>query len=167
MKPKLNHEIENWIRSFKNTLVIEDLLFCHGTPFLNNQYLLEEIHENEVRYKSPDQLLMELGEVPQNYIFCGHSHVCRTTYLPNGKLIINAGSVGLPAYNDEVPYPHVMESNSSYADYVIAYKTASKKWSIEHVMIHYDWDNASSVAENNGRKDYAFAIKTGRAIQRV
>ncbi|MDQ0496780.1 metallophosphoesterase family protein [Paenibacillus brasilensis] len=166
VKPLLNNEIKNWISSFKKTWVIEDLLFCHGTPFLNDQYLLEEVDEDGVRYKSLDHLSMELERVPQNYIFCGHSHVFRTAYLSNGKLIINAGSVGLPAYDDELPYPHVMESNSPYAEYVIAYKTAAtKKWSFEHVMIHYDWDKASSIAEDNGRKDYAFAIKSGRAFR--
>lgn len=165
VKPILNHEIKTWISSFKKTWVFEDLFFCHGTPFLNNEYLLEEVNEDGVRYKSLERLSIELEKVPQNVIFCGHSHVVRTAYLPDGKTIINAGSVGLPAYDDELPYPHVMESNSPYADYVIAYKTATNSWSFEHVMIHYDWDKASSIAEANGRQDYAVAIKTGRAFR--
>ncbi|RED59172.1 metallophosphoesterase family protein [Cohnella lupini] len=164
VKPMLDDVIKEWIRSFKDTWVFEDLLFCHGTPLINDQYLLEEVNEFSVSYKNPDQLSMELEEVPQNYIFCGHSHVFRMIYLPNGKFIVNSGSVGLPAYKDELPFPHVMESNSPYAVYVIAYKTQEKNWIIEHIMIHYDWDKASSIAEENGREDYAFAIKTGRAI---
>lgn len=165
VKPFINDEIEQWIRSSKNTWEFEDLLFCHGTPFSNEQYLLEEVKEMGVQYKNQEQLLMELVEVPHHYIFCGHSHVFRTIYLPNGKLIVNSGSVGLPAYDDEEPFPHVMESNSPYADYVIAHKTEDGNWSIEHIMIHYDWDKASSIAEDNGRRDYAFAIKTGRVLR--
>jgi putative phosphoesterase len=165
VRPMINNEIEEWIRTFKDTWVFENILFCHGTPFLNDQYLLEEVNEiGVVRYKNLDQLSVELEEVPHNYIFCGHSHVFRTIYLPNGKLIVNSGSVGLPGYHDDEPFPHVMESNSPYADYVIAYKTARKSWSIEHVMINYDWGKASSIAEDNGREDYAFAIKTGRVF---
>ncbi|MEK4511983.1 metallophosphoesterase [Paenibacillus anaericanus] len=165
VKPFINDEIKQWIRSFKTTWEFETILFCHGTPFSNEQYLLEEVNEMGVQYKNQQQLSMELEEVPHHYIFCGHSHVFRTIYLPSGKLIVNSGSVGLPAYDDEAPFPHVMESNSPYADYVIAHKTEDGNWSIEHIMIHYDWDKASSIAEDNGRRDYAFAIKTGRALR--
>lgn len=80
------------------------------------------------------------------------------------QLIVNVGSVGLPAYKEELPFPHVMESNSPHAVYVIANKEQGDTWNIEHMMIHYDWDQASTIAEDNGREDYACAIKTGRAF---
>lgn len=167
VSPMINNEIENWIRTFKDTWVFEDILFCHGSPFHNDKYLLEEVNEmGVVSYKNPNQIAAELEEVPQQFLFCGHSHVFKTFYLSNGKLIINSGSVGLPAYYDDEPFPHVMESFSPYAEYVIAYKTAEKNWSIEHVMIHYDWEKASSIAKANGREDYAFALRTGRALVR-
>jgi putative phosphoesterase len=165
VKPLINKEIEKWIRSFKDVWVFEDLLFCHGTPFSNNKYLLEEVNEKGVSYKDSNQLAKELEEVSQNYIFCGHSHVFKTIYLLDGKFVINSGSVGLPAYYDDEPFPHVMESNSPYANYVIAHKIKQNNWSIEHVMVHYDWERSSSIAEENGRHDYAFAIKTGKAIR--
>ncbi|MGS2761250.1 metallophosphoesterase family protein [Sinomicrobium sp. M5D2P9] len=164
VKPVINSDIEKWIRSFKDTWVLEDIMFCHGTPFVNDQYLLEEVNEHGVTHKSSDQLSMELGELSHKYIFCGHSHVFKTQYLPDSKLIVNPGSVGLPAYYDNMPFPHAMESNSPYAEYVIAKKTAEKKWNIEHVMVGYDWEKASSIAKDNGREDYAFAIKTGKAL---
>lgn len=164
VKPLINKRIEEWIQTFKNTWVFEDLLFCHGTPFLNDQYLLEEVDEDGVRYKSPDQLSGELNRVPQNYVFCGHSHVFRTVYLPSGKLIINAGSVGLPAYEDGGAFPHAMESYSPYADYALVQKDGRHRWNIEHIMIPYDWEKAGFIAEKNGREDYAFAIKTGRIL---
>lgn len=164
VKPIIDNEIKEWIRSFKDVWVFEDLLFCHGTPFSNDKYLLEEVNETRVSYKNQDQLSRELVAVPQNYIFCGHSHVFRAIYLSNGKFIVNTGSVGLPAYKDDLPFPHVMESNSPYADYVVAQKVSGSMWNIEHKMIHYDWDKASSIAKENGREDYAFAINTGRAF---
>lgn len=166
VKPLLNNEIESWIRSFKKIGVIDDLLFCHGTPFENDRYLLEEVDENGVTYKSLDTLSLELASVPQHYIFCGHSHVFRTAYLPCGKSVVNAGSVGLPAYDDELPYPHIMESGTPHAEYAIAYKNAETNlWNFEHVLIDYDWDKASSLASSNGREDYAFAIKSGRVLK--
>ncbi|WP_223067377.1 metallophosphoesterase family protein [Paenibacillus caui] len=164
VKPLTNNEIENWIRTFKDTWVFEDILFCHGTPFLNDRYLLEEVDGSGVRYKKPDQLSKELQEVPQHYIFCGHSHVFKAIFLPTGKFIVNSGSVGLPAYYDDLPFPHAMESNSPHAEYVIAHKASGITWSIEHVMVHYDWEKASSITNKNGREDYAYAVKTGRAF---
>lgn len=43
VKPVLTPEIHDWIQSFKKTWVFEDLLFCHGTPFADDEYLLEEV----------------------------------------------------------------------------------------------------------------------------
>ncbi|WP_018758326.1 metallophosphoesterase family protein [Paenibacillus terrigena] len=164
VKPFLNTDIENWIRSsYQATWRCDDLLFCHGTPFVNDKYLLEDVDENGVRLKDPNELMIELGNITQSFIFCGHSHVFKSINLPNGKLIVNAGSVGLPAYDDELPFPHVMESGTPYAEYVIAHRT-NQCMSIEHVMIDYDWERASRIASENGREDYAFAIKTGRSL---
>ncbi|MCR8645487.1 metallophosphatase family protein [Paenibacillus sp. N1-5-1-14] len=164
VKPKLGREIVEWIRSFNKTWVYEDLMFCHGTPYANDQYLLEDVQEYGVKYKSAEQLSMELEEVSQKYLFCGHSHVFGLIYASNGKFVVNAGSVGLPAYKDSLPFPHIMESKSPHANYVVAHRTLENNWNIEHVMVHYDWDKASSIAEANGREDYAFAIKSGWAI---
>ena len=36
----------------------------------------------------------------------------------NGKIVINPGSVGLPAYKDELPVMHKMESGTPHAKYV-------------------------------------------------
>ncbi|TVX96339.1 metallophosphoesterase family protein [Cohnella terricola] len=164
VKNLIGPEIEHWIGTFKRTWTFEDLLFCHGTPYSNERYLLEEVDEAGVRYKTPDQLIAELQEIPQNYIFCGHSHVFQMIYLPDGKTIVNSGSVGLPAYYEETPYPHAMESRSPYASYVIAHKAADNHWRIEHIMLPYDWDKASTIARQNRREDYAYPIQTGRAL---
>jgi len=162
VKPRLHSGIEQWIRSFRSSWIYEDLLFCHGTPFMNHQYLIEDVGEHGVKLKHPSQLARELEEITQRYIFCGHSHVFKALYLPDGKHVINAGSVGLPAYEDELPSPHVMESGTPYADYVIAHQMQDG-WRIEHIMIPYDWDRASAIAREHGREDYAFALRTGRA----
>lgn len=166
VKPFIHQDIEQWIRTFRATWEHEGLLFCHGTPSRNDEYLLEEVTEAGARYKQPDQLSAELAEVKHSYIFCGHSHVFKMMYLPSGKIVVNAGSVGLPAYDEDSPFPHVMESHTPYASYVIAYKASPSHWNIEHVMVHYDWERAGSVAMENGRPDYAFAIRTGRALLR-
>lgn len=163
VKPLLTQAVIKWLATFQFTWVYNELLFCHGTPFRNDRYLLEEVTEHGVRIKHTGQLLMELETVPQSWIFCGHSHVPRTICLPDGKTVVNAGSVGLPAYDDELPYPHVMESHTPFADYAVVYRSGAH-WALEHIMLPYDWEKASALALANGRKDYAHAIRTGRAL---
>lgn len=120
VKPLLTEHICEWVRTFEKTRVIEDLLFCHGTPFSDDAYLVEEVTMNGVRRKMVDVLVKELSAIPQKVIYCGHTHVRSTVWLPDGKMIINPGSVGLPAYYEEEPYPHVMESMTPHAEYGIA-----------------------------------------------
>jgi hypothetical protein len=41
--------------------------------------------------------------------------------LTTGALVLNPGSVGWPAYNDDDhPYPHVMEAGTPHARYAVA-----------------------------------------------
>ncbi|WP_166242985.1 metallophosphoesterase family protein [Paenibacillus turpanensis] len=164
VKPRIHREVEDWLRSFRKKCSIDNILFCHGTPHSNEQYMLEEVGEKGARYKEADQLTEETALLSESYVVCGHSHVFRSVYLPNGKMIVNAGSVGLPAYYDECPYPHVMESGSPYAVYLIATEIGERLWGFEHVMLPYDWKRASAAARANGREDYAYAIETGRAM---
>jgi hypothetical protein len=41
----------------------------------------------------------------------------RVVALPDGRQIANAGSVGLPAYEDDVPSWHVVETGTPDARY--------------------------------------------------
>lgn len=163
VKPLLTSDIEQWISTFQSSWAWEQLFFCHGTPFANNRYLMEEVTASGVILKDPAQLALELQDIAYPYLFCGHSHVYKRIYLPDGKLIVNAGSVGLPAYEDEEPLPHVMESHTPHAEYVIARKHING-WSTEHISLPYDWEQASAIARSNGREDYAYALRTGHAL---
>ena len=94
---------------------------------------------------------------------CGHSHLPRTVELPDGRLIINPGSVGLPAYSDTVAVlPHAMETGSPHARYAVI-ERADAGWRVEHVAVPYDWEAASLAAASNGRTDWAEWLRTGRA----
>ncbi|PZD96061.1 YfcE family phosphodiesterase [Paenibacillus sambharensis] len=163
VKPLMNDSILSWIRTCLPTWQYEDILFCHGTPDSNSTYLVEEVTDQGAIAKSPSRLAQELAGVQQPYIICGHSHVARTVYLPDGKLVVNPGSVGLPAYCDEQPRPHVMESMAPHARYAILTKMDNGSWRVEQVSLVYDWERAAHMAETNGRKDYAYALRTGLA----
>ncbi|MNC14577.1 Calcineurin-like phosphoesterase superfamily domain protein [compost metagenome] len=69
--------------------------------------------------KLPEQLATELHNIEERLVFCGHSHVYHCLDLPGGQQVINPGSVGLPAYEEAEPYPHVMESGTPCASYCL------------------------------------------------
>ena len=76
--------------------------------------------------------------------------------------IVNPGSVGLPAYTDDDPWPHAMEAGSPHARYAVLEHTRTG-WRVDPVAVEYDWEAAARAAERNGRPDWAAWIRTGRA----
>lgn len=169
VKPLLTPIEEDWIRAHHYTWRYDNLLFCHGTPWNNSQYLLELIPQHGgVVLKSTETLAEELRSIEEQIVFCGHSHVFRSLLLPGGKQVVNPGSVGLPAYEDTVPYLHRMETGTPYASYCICRRNAKVGcWDIEHILVRYDWDQAADLAEEHGRLDYADPIRTGRVSLRA
>jgi predicted phosphodiesterase len=139
-----------------------ELSCCHGSPQRDDEYLLEQVSLAGVALKPSAALTGHLAAVDRPVVLCGHSHLPRIVGLPNGRLIINPGSVGLPAYSDNVPVPHEMEAGSPHARYAIVERTGPG-WRVEQLVVPYDWEAASGVAARNGREDWAAWLRTGRA----
>jgi hypothetical protein len=70
----------------------------------------------------------------------------------------NPGSVGLPAYADDLPAPHAMESGGPHARYALVDGPR-----VELIAVTYDHESAAARADANGRPDWARALRTGRA----
>ena len=152
----------NWLRSLPPTAVVADELFvCHGDLF-DSPYLMEQVEASGVFLRSTRAIEASVAAISQPVILSGHSHVPRTVSLPNGKLIVNPGSVGLPAYTMETPIPYAMESGSPHAHYALLTKMQNK-WQVQHVQVPYDWEYAARVARDNQRADWAEWLTTGRA----
>lgn len=165
VKPLLTQEIIEWIGGFKSKWLFENILFCHASPDSNSHYLLEEVTSTGMLNKTIAKLRFELQDIEQNYIVCGHSHLGKTVYVSDDMTVINPGSVGLPAYTDEEPFPHVVETLSPHAKYAIIRIQNKYIEKIEHVELRYDWNQASNMAKNNSRDDYAYPLKTGAALK--
>lgn len=145
-----------------------DVALCHGSPRSDIEYLLETPVHEEVRLASPEEIEERLaGRIPAYIalLACGHSHVPRSIRLHSGLLIVNPGSVGLPAYDDNHPYPqssfHRIETGSPDARYAIAEKT-NGRWSCELLSVPYDHAAMARLALDNGRPDWAHALRFGR-----
>ncbi|MFC7686341.1 metallophosphoesterase family protein [Ureibacillus sp. GCM10028918] len=157
----LEGEHKEWISKLPFSLETEDFYFCHGTPISDDGYFLEEMSPNGSMLKKTEDIMELVKGVSQNIIFCAHTHIPRVVYLPNHKIVINPGSVGLPAYEDELPIYHKMESGSPYANYTIVTKKENE-WFIEQILIPYNRDAAIKQSEKNGRIDWVNALQTGR-----
>jgi predicted phosphodiesterase len=151
----------DWLRSLPPTRVVDDILLCHGTPQSDQTYLLETVTPHSVFLSDAATIMAYLRDAPQKLVLCGHSHVPRMVWLPDGRLIVNPGSIGVSAYAHDVPYPHVMEAGSPHARYAILTRQP-QGWIVEQIAMPYAWAEAAAVARRNGRADRARWIETGR-----
>ncbi|OOZ83810.1 metallophosphoesterase family protein [Bacillus cereus] len=151
----------DWLKQHPFQFIVDDILFCHGTPTSDEVYLLEEMGENGAVLKSEKNILDQLKNIEQKIIVCGHTHIPRVVYLANGKIVVNPGSVGLPAYKDELPIVHKMESGTPHAKYVVI-EDILGEWVIEQISVPYNWEEAAGLAIQHERYDWAQALKTGK-----
>lgn len=113
----------DWLAAQPATgIVAGELLLCHGTPGSDQTYLLESMSTSGGFLQEPAAIQAQLGALEQPVVLCGHSHIPRIVQLPTGALVINPGSVGLPAYSDDLPVPHKMETGSPHARYAMVSK---------------------------------------------
>jgi len=145
-----------------------DVALCHGSPRSDVEYLLETPVGQAARLATEEEIEERLdGRVAPHIslLACGHSHIARTIRLASGRLILNPGSVGLPAYDDDHPYPqssyHRIENGSPDARYAIAEKQDGR-WTCQLLSVPYDHEAMAQLAEQRGRPDWAHALRTGR-----
>jgi predicted phosphodiesterase len=153
-----------WFASLPLTAEIAPgVLAFHGSPYNDLVYLLETVEPDGARPATEEEITARLGEYASwPLLLCGHTHLQRQVRLGSGALVVNPGSAGWPAYDDDKPYPHVMESGSPHARYAIADNT-SGSWDAELLAVEYDWEAAARLAESNGRLDVAGQLRTGLA----
>jgi putative phosphoesterase len=150
-----------WIARLPESLhPLEDVLLVHGAPDSDLAYFLETVDQNGLRAASIEEVRMRAGAASANLILCGHTHLQRMVSLEDGRLIVNPGSVGLPAYEAGGPYPHKMQSGSPHARYAIIEKK-NHRWAAEMMAVDYDWDSMATIAEKRGRQDWAQALRSG------
>lgn len=94
----------------------EPILICHGTPADNRGTIpLEEENIQKV-----------LGEYSERYIVCGHTHEKRAI-LSADKIILNAGSVGIPLHEKRKTQYMLLSSEG-------------REWKYRFICLNYDVD---------------------------
>ncbi len=150
-----------WLSQFPRNRELPGMLLFHGTPRADDEYLLETVHAERVTLASDEQIADRLGTVGPPLLLCGHTHIPKVV-AQGGRLIVNPGSVGLQAYEDDAPFAHRMETGSPHARYAVL-EPAESGWRVDIVQIAYDQESAARAALRNKRPDWAHRIRTGRA----
>ena len=150
-----------WLANLPSSRIIEDgVLLCHGSPASDIVYLLHDLSMDGVLSDASGEAVNErLGGHNQNLIFCGHTHLPRLLSLPGGRRVCNPGSVGLPAYDDDHPVYHRVESGTTNASYAVV-----NGEQISLVSVPYDNERAAAKAQSEGRGDWAHALRTGHVL---
>ncbi len=139
----------------------DEILLFHGTPGSDTEYLIHNVRGGSIHLRESNEIEKLLGARPEKLFLCSHDHLPNIIKL-NDKLIVNPGSVGLPAYSDNSPGKHYVENGSPHAKYCVVSRSSSG-WRVEQISIPYDFTSAADTAKQNGREDWAHWIKTGRA----
>ncbi|MDX3928678.1 MAG: metallophosphoesterase family protein [Shinella sp.] len=151
-----------WLAAMPATLVYRDEIFlCHGTPEDDLTYWLDELTPDGIMRLSPVERTQALAaghDFP--VLLCGHTHISRCVRLHDGRLVVNPGSVGCPAYSDDTPVAHKVEAGSPHARYAVIEKTGGT-WNAEFRLVSYDHMAMARLAEDRGEREWAHALATG------
>ncbi|MBE7367713.1 metallophosphoesterase family protein [Ramlibacter pallidus] len=162
----------DWLRTLPAThWLADDVLLVHGTPSTDLVYWLETITRdfgNEgsrgIRAASAGEIATRMaaggGAERASLVLCGHSHVPRVVQSAS-TLVVNPGSVGLQAYEDDHVARHCTENGSPHARYAIVERRPAG-WTARLCSVAYDWHAMERLAAANGRPDWAHALATGR-----
>lgn len=151
-----------FLASLPLTLTLGDVLCCHGTPDSNRTHLMLTVTRQGARPATPAEIGARLGAVSADVVVCAHTHLPRVVQLSGGPLVVNPGSVGLPAYTDEAPHPYVVENGSPHARYAVLTRIRAG-WRVTHHAVPYDHERAARETAERGRPDRAHWIRTGLA----
>lgn len=158
-----------WLAALPKALELDGgaIRLVHGQPVIDDEPLLETVtpdlgvHGSRgIRAATPGEVRERLGPNEAALVLCGHSHVPRVLAL-DGALVVNPGSVGLPAYDHDQPHDHVVECGSPHARWAVVERTP-RGWQAQLRLTAYDWAAAAARAEANGCGDWADALATGR-----
>ncbi len=161
-RERLDDGALRWLRERPTQARGDDWWAFHATPQSDEEYFLENIAAGKTVLASPAEIAARLGPTDASLVLCAHTHLPRLVRLAGGTTILNPGSVGLPAYEDDSPAPHVVENGSPHARYAIARRVGAE-WRATFHTLPYDWSAAAAAARTAGWSRWAQYVETGRS----
>jgi predicted phosphodiesterase len=152
----------DWLAGMPPTMVYRDDVFlCHGTPRNDATYWLDRVTDGATIAASPiEDVEAEAAGIAGSLILCGHTHIPRVVRLRDGRLVVNAGSVGCPGYDGDKPVFHKVQAGTPDACYAILERTRLG-WSATLRYVPYDHMSMAEMARRNGQPVWASALATG------
>ena len=158
-----------WLEALPVAMTLNsEVRLCHGTPDSDLQYWLETVVPGFAQGQGPGiraatsaEVAERMGQATHPVMLCGHTHVPRLLQC-GGVLIVNPGSVGQPAFDDDHPYPHVVENGAPHARYALLEKTR-QGWQVDLRAVPYDHLAQARVAAERQRPDWVQALASGFA----
>jgi putative phosphoesterase len=154
LKSVLPDPAVQWLAELPGSLVIRgDIFACHGVPGNDSAYLLEKPVNGLLSLRPDSEIYDLVRNTDQPVILCGHSHLQRIHRIGE-KVIINPGSVGCPAFEDDTPVYHKSYSGDNLARYALL-ETGNHEIRTGLHAIPYDFESAAECALKNGFGDWA------------
>lgn len=152
----------DWLRGLPAVAQFEGAFLCHGTPSDDEENWLDDRTDRHLLVARPlAEVELRAGGLTHSLMFCGHTHQPRIVRLPDGRMVVNPGSVGCPAYHDtSVTPPFIHQTGSPDARYAIASRQGDT-WTVELVAVPYDPAPMVKLAEKNGAQSWVQAITSG------
>ncbi|WP_138464403.1 metallophosphoesterase [Poseidonocella sp. HB161398] len=152
----------DWLRRLPPELWLSgDVFACHGTPESDTTYWLETVSpEGDVVARPRDEVAAAAAGIEAGLLLCGHTHLPRRMDLPDGRVILNPGSVGCPAYVDDLPVPHMVQAGTGAACYAVAERTGAG-WQTSFRHVPYDPGRMIELARAGGHAHWETRLATG------
>jgi diadenosine tetraphosphatase ApaH/serine/threonine PP2A family protein phosphatase len=159
---QLDRKQLDWLASLPTTMVYRDeVLLCHGSPRSDEIYWLDRVADDgSIQASSIEDVESEATGITASLILCGHTHIPRVVRLRDGRLVVNAASVGCPGYTGVKPVFHKVQAGTPDACYAILERTRLG-WSATFRYVPYDHMAMAEMARRNGLPAWASALATG------
>lgn len=151
-----------WIRGLPATLDWNGVFLCHGSPRGDlDDWLHTRDGRGGVRERTLDEVRARAGDLPHRLMLSGHTHMPRMVRLPDGRVLVNPGPVGCPAYADpRPPVPAAAMTGAPDARYAVC-ERVDGDWRIALRAVPYDPAPMIRLAREKGAEDWASALETG------
>lgn len=154
----------DWLMGLPETLEpAPGVLAVHGTPGSDVQNLIEEVVAERLRPAPMAVLRDRLGGqgMAARVVLCGHSHRTGMVQVPDGPLVVNPGSLGLPGFRISREPAHRQEAGTPHARYALL-ELSGARVGVELLAIGYDWERAARRADEVGANPaWSHIIRTG------
>ena len=152
----------DWLKALPLTTTIRDVFLCHATPERDDENWLDRRGKGDQMIQRDMAAVEERAKgIDHPVILCGHTHTPRIVRLSDGRMIVNPGSVGCPAYVDTRKTPHfIHQTGAPDARYAIL-ENVMGRWQADLISVPYDANDMVDLARAKGAENWDQAITKG------